>query len=235
MKMTGRSTSQLRIWGILLAALVLSLLTISFVPRLLVTLDTGSASPRMSPAQLASAVNDRRATLLQAIGGLALAAGAFATWRTIGINREGQITDRFTKAIEQLGSTKLDVRVGAIYALERVARDSPTDHWTVMEVLTAFIRENSHGRDVTPSIVLTGERLFASFLKSDIQAALTVIARRISAHDPSGNRLNLIEAHLPLAELEDANLSGAILTGAQLSQPTSWTRTSPKQTSPLLT
>ena len=53
------------------------------------------------------------------------------------------MTDRFTKAIEQLGSDKLDVRIGGIYALERIARDSAKDHPTVMEVLTAFIREHS--------------------------------------------------------------------------------------------
>ena len=54
------------------------------------------------------------------------------------------MTDRYTKAIEQLGSNKLDVRIGGIYALERVARDSARDHPTVMEVLSAFIREHSH-------------------------------------------------------------------------------------------
>ena len=53
------------------------------------------------------------------------------------------MTDRFAKAIEQLGSDKLDVRIGGIYALERVARDSARNHPTVMEVLTAFIREHS--------------------------------------------------------------------------------------------
>ena len=53
------------------------------------------------------------------------------------------MTDRYTKAIEQLGSDKLDVRIGGIYALERIARDSARDHPTVMEVLTAFIREHS--------------------------------------------------------------------------------------------
>ena len=60
------------------------------------------------------------------------------------------MTDRYTKAIEQLGSDKLDVRIGGIYALERVARDSARDHPTVMEVLTAFIRE--HSREQWPAI-----------------------------------------------------------------------------------
>ena len=38
------------------------------------------------------------------------------------------MTDRYTKAIEQLGSDKLDVRIGGIYALERIALDSDKDH-----------------------------------------------------------------------------------------------------------
>jgi len=44
--------------------------------------------------------------------------------RTFELTEQGQVTDRYTKAIEQLGSDKLDVRIGGIYALERIARDS---------------------------------------------------------------------------------------------------------------
>ena len=60
-------------------------------------------------------------------GGCTLGAGLFAagallfTARNFTLSREGQVTDRYTKAIEQLGSDKLDVRIGGIYALERVA------------------------------------------------------------------------------------------------------------------
>jgi hypothetical protein len=54
--------------------------------------------------------------------------------RTHELTEQGQVTDRYTKAIEQLESEKLDVRIGGIYALERVARDSARDHPTVMEV-----------------------------------------------------------------------------------------------------
>ena len=45
--------------------------------------------------------------------------------RTYELTEQGQVTDRYTKAIEQLGSDKLDVTIGGIYALERIARDSP--------------------------------------------------------------------------------------------------------------
>ncbi len=38
----------------------------------------------------------------------------------------------------------LEVRIGAIYALERIAQDSPRDHIQIMEILCAYIRENSN-------------------------------------------------------------------------------------------
>ena len=53
------------------------------------------------------------------------------------------MTDRYTEAIEQLGSDNLDVRIVGICALERIAPDVAEYHPTVMEVLTEFIREHS--------------------------------------------------------------------------------------------
>jgi hypothetical protein len=50
------------------------------------------------------------------------------------------LTDRYSKAIEHLGDSKVDVRLGGIYALERVAADSPTDRSAIIEVLCAFVR-----------------------------------------------------------------------------------------------
>jgi hypothetical protein len=76
--------------------------------------------------------------------------GAVYTARTFALNRVGQLTDRFTKAIEQLGHQELDVRLGGIYALERIARDSEKDHPQVMEVLTGYIREHARRED-TPN------------------------------------------------------------------------------------
>jgi hypothetical protein len=52
-------------------------------------------------------------------------------------------TDTYVKAIEQLGHDKMEVRLGAIYALERIARDAEDFdlHWSIMETLSAYIRE----------------------------------------------------------------------------------------------
>lgn len=59
------------------------------------------------------------------------------------MDQERHRTDLFVKAINQLGSDKLEVRLGGIYALERIAWDSEKDHWPIMEVLTAYLRENA--------------------------------------------------------------------------------------------
>ena len=60
-------------------------------------------------------------------------------------SNKGRSQSRYTKAIEQLGSSTIDVTIGGIYALEHIARDSPRDQPTVMEVLAACIREHSPG------------------------------------------------------------------------------------------
>jgi hypothetical protein len=60
--------------------------------------------------------------LLQGIGGTVLLLGAYFTYRQLQtardqlqIAQEGQITERFSRAIEQLGSDKEDVQLGGIY------------------------------------------------------------------------------------------------------------------------
>ena len=146
--------------------------------------------------------------------------------RTLELTEQGQVTDRYTRAIEQLGSEKLDVRIGGIYALERVARDSAKDHPTVMEVVSAFVREHSH-EQWPPSD--RGGREQARSTRPDVQAAVTVVGRRIAKSDIQGidlggadlRRANLTGANLTGANLTDAdfrraNLTGANLTGANL-------------------
>ena len=160
--------------------------------------------------------NAMRATIAQILGGLALLIGIYLTWRRVGaaekqveVVREEQITERFTRAIEQLGSDKLEVRLGGIYALERIARDSEKDHWTVMEVLTAYVRENARWTEDRP-------KEFAP-LPTDIQAILTVLARRRRdfEKDPA-LRLDLSYTDLRRAWLPGAHLEGALLGRAHL-------------------
>ncbi|HEY3682362.1 MAG TPA: pentapeptide repeat-containing protein [Streptosporangiaceae bacterium] len=137
---------------------------------------------------------------------------------------EQRITGRYTAAIDQLGSDRLDVRIGGIYALERIARDSRDDHPTVMDVLATFVREHTRpGRNndhragtvparwtATPASADVGDPVPAA----DIQAALTVLARRIIGHD--SRRIALTGAHLNGADLSSVNLDGADLSGVSM-------------------
>jgi hypothetical protein len=110
-------------------------------PRWLVIND--AAGEPLAGAERVNAVNQARGTMLQLLGGLVLGAGAVATWRQLRVAREGQVTDRFTRAVDQLGRPEVDVRIGGIYGLERIARDSAVDRIMVTEVLTAFVRQHA--------------------------------------------------------------------------------------------
>lgn len=56
-------------------------------------------------------------------------------------DRQRLVNDTYVKAIEQLGHAKMEVRLGAIYALERIAATDRDYHWPIMETLCAYIRE----------------------------------------------------------------------------------------------
>jgi hypothetical protein len=200
--------------------------------------------------------------------GVAGAFGIYFTWRGQRITREGleraqkdtaqqlhltqqgQITERFTRAIEQLGATndrgenKLEIRLGGIYALERIAWDSPErDYSTVIEVLTAYVRENttqalgsSEGSSDEASPLHPLRRWLRSAAKADkvakqpapleptadIEAILDVLRRtqaRVPGKDHTSldlHEANLMGANLNKANLVGANLQGAFLLGANL-------------------
>jgi Pentapeptide repeats (8 copies) len=147
------------------------------------------------------------------------------TLRAVELTEQGQVTDRYTRAIGQLGSGKLDVRIGAIYALERIARDSPRDHPAVMDVLSAFIRE--HSREPWPA---DDPEPVDPSTRPDIQAAVTVLVRRDWSNDRepidlTGARLpraDLSHGHFRNADLTDADLTGADLADADLSGAALW-------------
>ncbi|GIF01968.1 pentapeptide repeat-containing protein [Paractinoplanes rishiriensis] len=50
------------------------------------------------------------------------------------------VTDLYTKAVEQLGSADAAVRLGGLYALERVAQENPPQRQTIVDVICAYLR-----------------------------------------------------------------------------------------------
>ena len=151
---------------------------------------------------------------LLALGTGLLATGALVvTARSFARSRAEQVTGRYAQALDQLSCEELDVRIGGIRALERVARDSPRHHPAVMEMLTAFIRERS--RQPWPLPGPDGQARDASPWP-DVQAAITVVGRRLTERDLGP--IDLAGADLTDADLADADLTGAVLARAVLAR-----------------
>jgi Pentapeptide repeats (8 copies) len=153
--------------------------------------------------------------LIQVIGGAILIITAYVGYcnfeigqKNLEVTEDKQVTERFSKSIEHLGSKEIEVRLGGIYALEQIAFDSAKYQWTIVEILSAFIREkrplNSTDR-----------------IGIDIQAALTVIGRRKQYPNDKVidlRAVNLVEVEIQSADLSGANLTVANLRGADLSK-----------------
>jgi hypothetical protein len=112
-----------------------------------VVVDHDLAGASVAAQDRLKAVNDVRTTLLQAVGGMVVLFGAFATWRQLRVSQdglratqEGYITDRFSTAVDQLGSDKLETRIGGLHALWRIAEHSARDREAVISIQAAYLR-----------------------------------------------------------------------------------------------
>ena len=147
---------------------------------------------------------------------------------------QGQITERYSQAIDQLGQQggdQIQVRLGAIYALERIARDSSRDQSTIIEVLSAFIRTGTfrtttrkidNGQAVEQKSVCPAAA--PTRPSADIQAALIVLGRRDATQDDRAH-VNLADscirgAYLPYANFSEADLGDTDLANANLNNAT---------------
>ena len=139
-----------------------------------------------------------------------------------------------------------EVRLGAIYALEKLARDDLEIHWPIMETLCAYVRKNAgppksldeiavalldrgiHDDDAREQLNLYRRSVEQPAV--DVQAAITVIGRRSDAQrdferaqreqtkfsSTDAWRLNLARCNLARADLTGLNLDAVILGGSSL-------------------
>jgi hypothetical protein len=189
-------------------------------------------------------------TAMQFAGGTALVFGLYCTnqtlltsQETLRTTQEGQITERFIKAIEQIGRDNLSLRLGGIYALERIARDSAKDYGPVMQVLMAYVRERralvqeqpcdttaQDGKEQdAPRWVGCGGKGIRTLediswvgglqgrLPTDIQAILTVLKRRARSYGTGEiDWLDMRYTQLATARLDNAHLEGDVFIGTHL-------------------
>ncbi|MFD4754274.1 pentapeptide repeat-containing protein [Streptomyces sp. NPDC058426] len=124
---------------------------------------------------------------------------------------EGQVTERYTAAVENLGHDKTDVRLGGIYGLQRITKDSLRDQPTIGNILAAYVRTNASKAPAK-----------GHEIPADVHAAFMVLGTRDRKHD-GDFRLDLREARLPRLQAarfpEDSgvDLSGGMLLGIDLS------------------
>ena len=202
-----------------LAVVILMVYFIWQVPQWLVT-----SSPEVSLVVL----NEARQTLLHLLIGVIILIALYAVLRRmtilekqIVVAHEGQITERFNRAIEQLCSYKLEIQLGGIFTLERIAWESEKDHWPIMEILTAHVREHAkyeENQRWNGKVTEIREPVKTSKPSTDIQAVLTVIGRRqwLANEVLNGKVLNLRKTNLAHLDLKGLNFSGVNLRGANL-------------------
>jgi hypothetical protein len=117
----------------------------------------------VSEEKLAELRLTSRTSITQAIGGVALIVTlALTAYQANGarqsananvrIAEEGQLAERFSRAVDQLGATTpggqpaIDVRVGALFALERIGEDSERDTQPALQTVAAYLNDNLQNR-----------------------------------------------------------------------------------------
>lgn len=193
-------------WIIVFVLVVMDLalllyMVLAFLPSRLVEEDG------LTAVQFAQAITDERRTLLAVLAGLGAGLTLLYTHLRHQLDRDANATGRYTQAIEQIGSAVVSIRLGGIYALGRLQRDSPNDARTISEVLASFVRESA-GRPPNGGV------------DPDLTAAIGVLGRGGIASwnaDLRGTRLSYGELE-ELSFPKDADLRKSELTGADLSR-----------------
>ncbi|MBI4687918.1 MAG: pentapeptide repeat-containing protein [Nitrospirae bacterium] len=192
------------------------------VPVLQVNVDYPNAS-REEKMQFQNDYRESLSKSLEAAGGLAFIITAYFAWLNFKVAEDKQITDRFSKAVEQLRNDEnIYCRLGGIYSLERIAKDSENDYYQTIKILAAYIRTKKPltlDIQANKSIVEN-----SSLLPIDIEEVLIILLQRRSIEreeklDPGNKvKLDLSKTNLHGIEFGGAKLQRAELTGTNFKQ-----------------
>lgn len=135
---SGRFSKTSTVAGALLLFLIVGLIVI--IPQRQV----GSNPLTIEQKARIDAETSARVVMIQGIGGLFAFVAAATGLLNFNISKEKQATERFIKAVEMLGHNNPNIRLAGIYTLEQIVETSPEDNWRVIDILTAFIRQQTH-------------------------------------------------------------------------------------------
>ena len=150
-----------------------------------------------------------------------------AIWRGVVANRQantaqqGLLNERYQKGAEMLGSEVLSVRLGGIYALQRLAEEWPDQyHIQIMRLFCAFVRLPTRDQSLVSgqAEIEPGTPLG---IRQDVEAVLQMIGSRdkslVTLERTADFRLDMRGADLPTAQFLDADLSNAMFYNSNLS------------------
>ncbi|MFD1372055.1 pentapeptide repeat-containing protein [Actinoplanes sichuanensis] len=129
------------------------------------------------------------------------------------VTKKEHLTSRFSNAIEQLGSKEPDTKVGAIYALGRLALESGEDRLVITDLLIDFVRAKTQmdGSQIDPAKVCRE----GDATPRDVVAALRLLLfdlvdeRRV--HRVDLRRACLKGVEFPGADLTCVSMEGAVV------------------------
>jgi uncharacterized protein YjbI with pentapeptide repeats len=194
----------------------------------------GPELDRLDAKDRVVAISAARGQVATVLSAAFVAAGLYYTGRKVALDRDKQYTDRFTNAVDQLGSADVTVRAGGHRALDRILHDSARDRDRVLRTVTGYLRTHPVSQapvpdDIAAAIATIRDRGTAPRGRTDV---LDLRGIAISNTDLSGFDLchadltgsdltsadlrgtELRGAHLDKANLRDTNLTGATLSGA---------------------
>ena len=190
---------------------------------------------------LAGLETSARGTVVQVLGAGALILTFAATWmqisdtrnatdRTLRLTANQQQSERFTRAVDQLASTRPEIRIGGIYSLEGVAAESSVRRAPLAHILLAYLQQHHRERANRNRLTerFAGEAWPRTCARQnlvgddDTQAALGVVVGLADVARPRF-KLNALDLHafrasdadFRGADLRDTSLVSADLIGAR--------------------
>ncbi|MFD7659063.1 pentapeptide repeat-containing protein [Actinosynnema sp. NPDC059797] len=206
------------------AVLVVGAVCFAVAPRYVDRrLDAAPRGPDAAPTaqERFTATTELRRLVVEAVAAALLLVGSWVAISEYQTTKAREDSERFAQAIEMLGEDEQTVRIGAVYALEGVARSDGHYYPVMDDMLTAMIRakypyDSAAGTSTTPP---------AASSDPVVQAAVRVLGR---APERPGRRLDLSRADLRNvdflggdfreADFTDSNLSGVNARDADFRQ-----------------